>query len=263
MIAGIEYVCSQNKHHVIICQSHESYKKELEAIDMLIRQNVDCILISLSTRTESGKHLKQITDNGISLVQLDRFDDSIQSHIVENNNKEIAFEAVRHLVNQQYKRIAYIGGPEYLKTYLDRKQGFLAAIKHFKIPVNDKLVSNVALSSAKAKQVALRLLSAKQPPDAFFTASDYGALGVLQAANQLRLAVPSSLGIVGFQNEGFTKIISPTITTIDQRSVDLGKISASLYFSNLDGTNKKPSRQTVNCELIPRQSSQPTKKSKR
>src|SRR4051812_35677372 len=42
-IAGIEEVCFENNHNLIICQSHESYKQEGQALETLIRQNVDCI----------------------------------------------------------------------------------------------------------------------------------------------------------------------------------------------------------------------------
>jgi len=47
-IAGVEEVCFKNNHGLIICQSHESFEKECLAIDTLIHQNVDCILISIS-----------------------------------------------------------------------------------------------------------------------------------------------------------------------------------------------------------------------
>src|SRR5215211_6297049 len=53
-IAGIEEVCFQNNHSLIICQSQESYKQECKAIDTLIHQNVDCILISISAETQSA-----------------------------------------------------------------------------------------------------------------------------------------------------------------------------------------------------------------
>jgi LacI family transcriptional regulator len=44
------------------------------------------------------------------------------------------------------------------------------------------------------------------------------------------ISVPDQLGICGYSNEAFTEITSPSITTIDQHSVDMGKAIAKLYF---------------------------------
>ena len=70
-IAGIEEVCFENNHSLIICQSHELFKQECLAIDTLIHQNVDCILISVSaelTRILILIILKSITSGSYSLT---------------------------------------------------------------------------------------------------------------------------------------------------------------------------------------------------
>ena len=71
-IAGIEEVCFKNNHSLVICQSHESFEQECIAIDTLIHQNVDCILISVSAGTRSASHLETIEKNNIALIQFDR-----------------------------------------------------------------------------------------------------------------------------------------------------------------------------------------------
>ena len=55
LIAGIEEICFEHDYGLIICQSQESYEKECRAIDTLIRQNVDGILISVSAETNSSE----------------------------------------------------------------------------------------------------------------------------------------------------------------------------------------------------------------
>ena len=55
-IAGIEEACSENNYNLVICQSEESFKKEVKAVETLIQQNVDCILISVSRETDSSLH---------------------------------------------------------------------------------------------------------------------------------------------------------------------------------------------------------------
>ena len=66
-IAGIEEACFANNHNLIICQSHDTYAEECKAIDTLIHQNVDCIIISISAETQSAEYLQEILNNNITI----------------------------------------------------------------------------------------------------------------------------------------------------------------------------------------------------
>lgn len=263
-IAGMEEVCTQNDHHLIICQTQESYRKEVEAIETLIRQNVDAIIISLSLETRNSSHLQEALAAGIALVQFDRYDESILSMIVRNDNREAAYRAVRHLFERGYERIAYIGGPDHLKTFMERKQGFIDAIREADSDIPYHFTAGVALEREQAKQIALELLRRPMPPDAFFTASDMAALGVLQAAAELNIAVPDTLGIVGFQYEDFTQFVTPTLSTVNQKSMEMGRMAALAYFesvNNKHAKHKANEMQLVRCELVINRSSAGIKRS--
>jgi LacI family transcriptional regulator len=258
VIAGVEEICYKHKHHIIICQSEESFTKEQEAVETLIRQNVDCIMISLSQETMSNLHLKEILDNQIHLIQFDRFDDSIVSSIVKNDNQEASYKAVSHLIKQGFKNIAYIGGPEHLAVYSERKKGFAKAISETGISLDENFIKHVTISREEAKTIALKLLSQRNRPDAFFTASDPAALGVLQAAKELNIKVPQQLGVIGFQNEEFTKYVTPSLSSVEQKSREIGKTAANLYFNSILKAKDKKFHKTeiISCELIVRESSE-------
>src|SRR5690606_38178570 len=48
VIAGIEEITYQRGYNIIICQSNESYQREVECVNALINQHVSCIIISVS-----------------------------------------------------------------------------------------------------------------------------------------------------------------------------------------------------------------------
>ena len=257
-IAGIEEVCFQNNHSLIICQSHESYKQECLAIETLIHQNVDCILISISAETRSSEYLEEIANHGIQLVQFDRYFDTVPSSKAVNNNKEASYKVVKNLVEQGYEQIAFIGGPDHLTVFRDRKEGYLKAIKEAGLIIPYNFIVENALSKEMAIAVATELLNFRQPPDAFFTVSDHQSLGVLQLAESLGIKVPEQLGIFGFANEAFTELIKPTLSSVDQKSKELGKCAANLYFKNIapsEVATETFQQETINSEIIVRQSS--------
>ncbi|WP_018614513.1 LacI family DNA-binding transcriptional regulator [Segetibacter koreensis] len=257
-IAGIEEVCFANNHSLIICQSHESYKQECTAIETLIHQNVDCILISISAETESPDYLNEVISHKIQLIQFDRYLDTVNSSRVVNNNKEASYEAVKKLIEEGYRQVAFIGGPEHLTIFKDRKEGYLKAIREACLSIPCHFIVDNALSKEIAVNISTELLKLKQPPDAFFTVSDHQSLGVLQVAESLGIEVPEKLGIFGFANEAFTELIKPALSSVDQKGKELGKCAANLYFRTIAqriASTETDKKEIINSEIIVRQSS--------
>lgn len=237
-IAGIEEACFENNHNLIICQSDESYIKETKAVATLIHQNVDCILISLSIETQSTEHLQDISTHHITLVQFDRVDDTLRSHMVVNDNKNAAYKAVKHLIDMGYRKIAFLGGSDKLSIYKDRKEGYIKAISESDLSIPYNYIVNNALTTERGMQVAAELLDSKDPPDAFFTISDYSAFGILKVAISRGIRVPDEIGIIGFSNETFTELISPALSSVDQKSRKLGRDAANIYFDSISKEKK-------------------------
>ena len=259
VIAGIEDASYKQGYNLIICQSNELYEKEVQCVNTLINQNVDCIVISISVETINYQHLKNILDHHIELIQFDRVADELETLKVINDTLQASYEAVNHLINQGYKRIALLEGPQSLNIFRQRKEGYLQALKKHNIPVIEELICENAWTKELGAQATRKLLSLPNSPDAIFAStSDFSALGVLEVATAMNIKVPTQLGICGYSNEDFTEITSPSITTIDQFSVDMGKTIANLYFEEMNNLNVSAAPKTISIKpkLITRSSTQ-------
>jgi len=244
VIAGIEDITYQKDYNLIICQTDEQHEKEVKCINTLINQQVDCIVISVSADSYNYDHLKAITGHGIQLIQFDRVAEELDTLKVINDNEQASFEAVTHLIQQGYKKIALLEGPQNLNIFRQRKAGYLKALETAGITANSAYIIENAWTKELGAEATEKLLRLPDAPDAIFAStSDFSALGVLEVANQLKIKVPEQLGICGYSNEAFTEITSPSITTIDQFSMNMGKAVANLFFDDLasegkDSTNK-------------------------
>ena len=72
------------------------------------------------------------------------------------------------------------------------------------------------------------------------------------------IKVPQELGVFGFANEAFSNLIKPSLSSVDQKSKDLGKIAAKIYFEEIKkgaGSKIKAQAKVVKCEIIVRDSS--------
>ena len=235
VIAGIEEASYQKGYNLIICQSNESHVKEIQCVNTLINQHVDCIVISVSAEGSDYQHLQNVMDSGIQLIQFDRVASELETLKVINDTEQVSMEAVSHMIEQGYKRIALLEGPQNLDIFKQRKAGYLNALKKYNMPIIDELVVENAWTKELGATATRALLSLPNPPDAIFAStSDFSALGVLEVASAMGIKVPSELGICGYSNEAFTEITSPSITTIDQFSIYMGKSIADLYFREME-----------------------------
>jgi LacI family repressor for deo operon, udp, cdd, tsx, nupC, and nupG len=235
VIAGIEDATYQKGYNLIICQSNESHSKEVKCVNTLINQHVDCIVISVSVESDDHTHLKNVIEQGIQLIQFDRVAEELETLKVINDNEQASLEAVTHLIEQGYKRIALLEGPQNLSIFSQRKAGYLKALAKHNIAVIDELIVENAWTKELGAEATRKLLSLPNPPDAIFAStSDFSALGVLDVAHDMDIKVPAELGICGYANEPFTEITTPSITTIDQFSVHMGKTIANLYFEEME-----------------------------
>lgn len=257
VIAGIEEITYQKGYNLIICQSNESHAREVKCINTLTNQHVSCIIISVSADFEDDTHLKNIKEQGIQLIQFDRVADQLDTFKVLNDNEKASMDAVTHMIEQGYQRIALLEGPQNLNIFRQRKAGYLAAMKKHGIALIPELIMENAWTKELGAEATRKLLTLPNPPDAIFAStSDFSALGVLEIATKMGIKVPEDLGICGYSNEAFTEITSPAITTIDQHSVEMGKTIAKLYFDEAQPNQGNPSAKIVNIqpELIIRES---------
>jgi len=257
-IAGIEEVCFENNHSLVICQSHESFVQECKAIDTLIHQNVDCILISVSAETQSYTHLANIQQNNIRLIQFDRCMNQVDSFRVSNDNKEASYTVANTLFQQGYKNVAFLGGPDHTMIFRKRKEGFLMALKESGLSIPYNFIVEDSLSKEKTVEIANELLALKEPPDAFLTVTDFQSLAILKIAESKGIKVPEQLGIFGFANEAFGNIIRPSLSSVDQKSKELGKRAAGIYFEIIlkdKNPHLKEKEVIIKSEIIIRESS--------
>jgi DNA-binding LacI/PurR family transcriptional regulator len=89
-----------------------SFERELTNIQNLSRSQVEGIIISLSRETVNFEHLTRLQRRGIPLVFFDRDSEEIDASKVMVDNEQSAYEAVKHLIENGCKRIAFLAGPK-------------------------------------------------------------------------------------------------------------------------------------------------------
>ena len=92
LIRGVENYANSKGYNVIVCVSDEKFDKEVINMEMLAHGSIDGFIMSLAMETQlknDYNHLKEITDQGIPLVLVDRVTDEIECDKVIINEIEI------------------------------------------------------------------------------------------------------------------------------------------------------------------------------
>lgn len=257
VIQNIEEVLNKEGYNIIITQSNESYKKECRNIDTLLFTQVDGIIASMANETISLDFYEKIKSKGIPLILFDRGENDLNVDYIGINDYDSSHMIVEHLVQQGCKRIAHIGGYRHTRIFNNRIRGYIDAIKKHHLPLDEALLIESSLTLEDGRDKMMQLLNLKNRPDAVYVAGDYAALGALQVLKENNIEIPNTIALVGFGNEPFTSMVTPSISSINQHSDDIGKLAAQTFLKRV---NDLKTKQTLNkiildAELIVRDSS--------
>lgn len=258
VVENIEDVLYKHGYNVIITQSYESYSKECRNIDALLKTQVDGIIASMANETVNLEHYEKIKSEGIPLILFDRSEDELNADSVGINDYETSFLIVEHLKKIGCRRIAHIAGLSQKRIYKNRILGFRDAMKQNDLELREDYIIESHLHLEDGRRVMSKLLDQKGPiPDAVYVAGDHAALGALQVLKERLIKIPEDIALVGFSNEPFTASTFPSITTIDQKSKEMGKIAANLFLEAVNQTqkNRTPKKVTLDATLVLRESS--------
>ncbi|GAA3648802.1 LacI family DNA-binding transcriptional regulator [Flavivirga jejuensis] len=257
VIQNIEEELNKKGYNIIITQSNESYKKECSNIDTLLFTQVDGIIASMANETVDLEYYEKIKSKGIPLILFDRGENDLNVDYIGINDYDSSQLIVDHLVQQGCKRIAHIGGYKHTRIFNNRIRGYIDALKKHKLPLEEALLIESSLTTEDGRDKMTQLLALKNKPDAVYIAGDYAALGALQVLNELGIKIPEEIALVGFGNEPFTAMVTPTITSINQHSAKIGKLAAKTFLEHVKKTVVKQQLNKIilDAELIVRDSS--------
>lgn len=261
MVRGIDEAALEAGYTVMVCQSNESYGREVANTKRLLDSIVDGFIVSVSSETKIFDHIQQIKKKNMPLVMFDRTPGEIKAPTVRVDNISGGFQATEHLILQGYKNIAIIAGPKILGIGGSRLQGYLDAHKKYKRKVNKDMIIFSDFSQDSGYWSALELLNMRKRPDAIFAISDRIAIGAMYGIREKKLKMPEEIGLVGFNNEPSVNYVTPGISSVEMPSFELGKAACKLLIEKMHSNDaiSDDYEEVMKTKLVIRPSSQRSK----
>ncbi len=263
-----EEITGVGLQHPLFSKILESFKSEIE------KKGYDIMFLSKSPRNNNNSYLQHCLRKQVEAILVlcaefssDEMLELYQSDIpkvmidfereglcnITSNNRQGVKQAVNFLVANGHKQIANIHGS--VATYIGqmRKDYFEESMRENKLKViPEYTVSGEFFSKNDGYKAMQQLLALKNPPTAVFCAADMLAIGAIQAIQSAGKNVPKDFSIIGFDGTNVGQLVSPRLTTIRQKTEEIGKEAARNIFEMIKEKSQTDHQKTltVDTELI-------------
>ncbi|HNP71803.1 MAG TPA: LacI family DNA-binding transcriptional regulator [Kouleothrix sp.] len=161
----------------------------------------------------------------------------------------------RYLLERGHRRFGFVGDanvPDYaIHTSERRFLGYQRALRAAGCELQPEHVRTGQHGLEQARKLTHQLLEAPGPPTAIFAPSDTQAMGVLKAARERGLAVPSELAVIGFDDVEVADYIG--LTTVRQPLEESGRVAVELLLARLADRARPVQRVTLQLEIVRRE----------
>ena len=154
-------------------------------------------------------------------------------HMVASNDREAVRGATAYLLKEGHRLIGLIAGPHGFRSARERRQGFEDALADARIKLPRSLIAEGNYTFESGIAAAEKLLDLSPRPTAIFASNDEMAAGVVHAARQRGIDVPTELSVVGFDDTPIAAHIWPPLTTVRWPIVSMARSAALKLLSSV------------------------------
>jgi LacI family repressor for deo operon, udp, cdd, tsx, nupC, and nupG len=261
ILAGISDGFADSDYAVLIADTENRPLREGELLDYFLDGRIDGV-ISLDGGLDPHA-LQACVDAGLGgrIVFLCEWVEGWDFPVIRADNAEGARLAVRHLHGLGHTRIAHVTGPEGNVLTVARRRGMLEERARLGLPTRAEWIIRGDFSLESGHRAAELILGMAERPTAVFCAADMVAFGLIARLQAGGLSVPGDISVVGFDDIDMSEYYVPSLTTIRQDRLRLGREGAEALLQRLGprAPGADPDHAMVELDLVVRESTAPPK----
>lgn len=236
IIQQIEYIATTNDYKIILCNTNNRAKSEYEYLDMLSEMRADGTI--LLCPTSKINDLSAYEDQAI--VSIDSIINKKHPYVCSDFYKG-GYIAGKKLIENGCKNVLHVSGHSYFYANIARRKGFDTAISSSEDITRYKVLSDLSISRGYTR-IKSYLLDHPEV-DGIFADNDSIAFTILRILNELKIKIPESIKVIGYDDNFMIPMVYPLLSTIRQPIKEIGTIAANTLISMVN-------RQQVNYENI-------------
>lgn len=232
IICGVSHELSRKGYRLSLLNLDSCGKKPEAALEEAILSRVaDGIIVSSAFVTARMERLLLKHDFPQICIGEPQFD-TILSWI-DTNNTLSSNLAVEHLVSTGCRTLAFMGGREEDRIFMDRLRGFRTAMERRGMEVKEEYITYNPPDVEAIFQSAAALLELPVPPDGIICTNSLMAVGTMRAIQAKGLEIPGQVSLIAFDDHPYSPMVSPQPTIIDIDLFSLGVHAGNLLLKKI------------------------------
>lgn len=230
---GVKSVC-QKEHFAVKMMPFYEKTDLLEDCfsDLRISDCRGIILVGTEIRPEV---CRQFLSLGYPTILLDTYFDSLDCTSVLINNTQGAYLATNYLISTARTQPGYLQSSYSIPNFVQRQEGYFKAIKENGMSPSRSIVHKLSPSIEAAMADMLEIIDRNDTlAKSYFADNDIIAIGAMKALMLRGYRIPEDISCVGFDNISESRIIDPSLTTVDVPRHYIGMTAARLLIEQMD-----------------------------
>jgi len=195
-------------------------------------------------------YIQQVDKIKLPKVFLDFHPDNVKGHAIVSDNISGSFEITKHLISKGHRRISFVGSVNATSSIQDRYLGFAKAMIESNLEIKPEWI----LPDRDADSVYIEVKLPKVLPTAFVCNSDRAAYGLAQQLKKLNYKIGEDISIVGFDNDIFSMVCEPQLTTVAVNIREMSLKATELLVNTINNPNQSDTKISVKGAAIFRDS---------
>lgn len=232
VIEGMEEILDNENYSLIVCNARNNLNTEKEKLRFLKEKRVDGIV--MMPVSDQNEHVKEIIDEGVPLILIDRLLDDVECDAVVCDNVNGSYRAMEELISCGHRRIGIIAGPSNVYTACERLNGYIRALSDYGIAIDDDLIVHAEYRKGSGVEAYQKLVNMENKPTAIFATNYETTLTGVKYFMENGIKIGEEMSLFGYDNSEVFQMLTPSIATVLQPMGEIGEHAAHLILKRID-----------------------------
>lgn len=204
----------------------------------------------------SAKYVENAMKWGVPVILIDFYVRNLPIAAVVTDNINASYDLTKLLIQRGHREIGFVGRINATSSIRDRYLGFYKAMLKYNCSIKKEWLIEDRTEDGIYTSVCLP----ENLPTAFVCNSDRAAYETVKKIKERGLKVPNDISVVGFDNDVFSKVCEPQLTTVAVNVDDITMTAAKRLVAQIRQVMTDTSCAVIRGKLIERNSVAEVKK---